>query len=198
MATAVQPLAQPKGKLGFYTRAILGQVRLKLRLANLLCGLLPDFGSGVIRARVYRLIGLDIGSAAFIMGNVELTGGTDGFYGRLHVGQGASIATHVTINVDAEVTVGSNVSLGPFVKIYSGTHPIGPGSLRRLADVVAKPVTIEDGCWIGLGAIILPGVTVGHGSIVAAGAVVDQDVPPNSHIVGNPAQVAGTLPWGDR
>lgn len=200
MATAVsQELTQQRrSKLGYYAHAIFGQVHFKLRLANLLCGLLPDFGSGVLRARAYRLIGLDIGPSAFIMGNIELTGGSDGFYDKLHIGSGASIATHVTINVDAEVRLGNNVSLGPYVKIYSGTHPIGPGSIRRLADVLAKPVTIEDGCWIGLGALVLPGVTIGRGSIVAAGAVVDQDVPPNSHVVGNPMQVVGTLPWGDR
>jgi acetyltransferase-like isoleucine patch superfamily enzyme len=64
--------------------------------------------------------------------------------------------------------------------------------------VLAKPVVIEDGSWIGLGAIILPGVTVGHGSIVAAGAVVDEDVPPDSYVAGNPAKVVQQLPWGNR
>src|SRR5256885_1609916 len=97
MVTVAHTIAQPKGRLGFYLQAILGQVHLKLRLAHFPFGLLPDFGS-----------------------------------------------------------------------------------------------------WIGLGGLILPGVTVGHGSIVAAGAVVDQDVPPNSHVAGNPAQVVATLPWGDR
>jgi acetyltransferase-like isoleucine patch superfamily enzyme len=201
MAAAVEPMARGQRTLqssAYYLGAIFGQVHLKLRLANLVCGLLPDFGSGVIRARLYRRIGLDIGPSAFIMGNVELTGGTDGFYDKLHVGAGASIATHVTINVDADVYLGNSVSLGPYVKIYSGTHPIGPGSNRRMPEVPAKPVTIEDGCWIGLGAVILPGVTIGRGSIVAAGSVVDEDVPANSHVVGNPAQVVRQLPWGDR
>jgi acetyltransferase-like isoleucine patch superfamily enzyme len=162
------------------------------------CGLLPDFGSGVLRGGLYRLIGLDVGRGAYLMGNLDLTGGSPSFYSRLHIGPGASVATHVTINLDAEVHLGSSVSLGPFVKIYTGTHPIGPGSVRRLAEVVAKPVVIEDGSWIGLGAMILPGVTIGRGSIVAAGAVVDSDVAPNSHVVGNPAQVIQELPWGDR
>jgi maltose O-acetyltransferase len=64
--------------------------------------------------------------------------------------------------------------------------------------VLAKPVVIEDGSWLGLGALILPGVTVGHGSIVAAGAVVMETVPPDSYVEGNPARVVRQLPWGNR
>jgi acetyltransferase-like isoleucine patch superfamily enzyme len=121
-----------------------------------------------------------------------------GFYQKIRIGSGANIANRVTISLDAEVRMGNNVSLGPYVKIYTGTHPIGPGSNRRGPEVLAKPVVIEDGSWIGLGAIILPGVTVGHGSIVAAGAVVDEDVPPDSYVAGNPAKVVQQLPWGNR
>jgi len=181
-----------------YAHEMASQAHLKFRLANLACGLLPDFGSGVVRSRVYRFVGLKIGSAATIMGNIDLTGGADAFYQRLTVGPGCNIATHVTINVDAEVVLGTDVSLGPHVRIYTGTHAVGPGSNRRMPAVQAKPVVIEDGAWIGLGATILPGVTVGHGSIVAAGAVVDADVPPDSYVVGNPARVTQQLPWGDR
>lgn len=151
-----------------------------------------------MRAAAYRYVGIDVGPGAFIMGNVELTGGAQGALDRLHIGTGVSVANHVTLNLDDEIRLGNNVSLGPYVKIYTGTHPIGPGSNRRLGAVLAKPVVVEDGCWIGLGAMILPGVTVGHGSIVGAGAVVDQDVPPDSHVLGNPAQVVRQLPWGDR
>jgi acetyltransferase-like isoleucine patch superfamily enzyme len=67
-----------------------------------------------------------------------------------------------------------------------------------MGEVSAKPVTIERGAWIGVGALILPGVTVGHGSIVGAGSVVNADVPPNTLVEGNPAKVVRALPWGDR
>jgi len=59
-------------------------------------------------------------------------------------------------------------------------------------------VTIGDGCWIGLRATILPGVSIGPGSIVGAGAVVADDVPPNTHVEGVPARVIRELPWADR
>jgi acetyltransferase-like isoleucine patch superfamily enzyme len=185
-------------RLAYYAQEMVHQVHLKLRLANLVCGLLPDFGSGVLRSRLYRLIGMDIGAEASIAGNIEFVGGLPGFYTKIHIGSGANIANRVTISLDAEVHLGSNVSLGPYVKIYTGTHPIGPGSNRRGPEVVAKSVFIENGSWIGLGAIVLPGVTIGHGSIVAAGAVVDEDVPPDSYVAGNPAKVVQQLPWGDR
>ena len=133
------------------------------------------------------------------MGNLELLGGTSGaFYRNLRIGQGAVIGNNVTINLDADVVIEKNVSLGPNVLIYTGTHHLGPGSKRRLPDLVAKPVVIEEGSWIGLGAVILPGVVVRRGSVVAAGSVVTQEVPPNSYVEGNPARVVRQLPWGDR
>jgi acetyltransferase-like isoleucine patch superfamily enzyme len=197
-----QALSLPRfrilNRLAFYAREMVHQVHLKLRLANLVCGMLPDFGSGVLRTRMYRLIGMHIGGGSSIAGNIEFVGGLPGFYQKIRIGSGANIANRVTISLDAEVRMGNNVSLGPYVKIYTGTHPIGPGSNRRGPEVLAKPVVIEDGSWIGLGAIILPGVTVGHGSIVAAGAMVDEDVPPDSYVAGNPAKVVQQLPWGNR
>lgn len=171
---------------------------LKLRLANAICGLFPDFVSGVVRGRLYRLVGFDVGEGAFIMGNLELVGTRPQFYAQLMIGAEASIGNHVTISLDAPVHLGRKVSIGPYVLIYTGTHQIGPGSQRRMGQVVPRPVTIESGSWVGLGAIVLPGVTIGHGSIVAAGAVVTADVPPNSYVEGNPARVIRELPWGDR
>src|SRR5579864_3166695 len=150
-ATRTQTPRRMRQRLVHYGRNLLHQVRLKLWLANVVCGLLPDYGSGVLRARMYRLIGFDVASDAWIMGNLELTtGDVEAFYSRLHISTGAVIGTHVTINLDADVFIGRTVSIGPFVRIYTGTHPLGPGSRRRLDALLAKPVSIEDGSWIGL------------------------------------------------
>jgi acetyltransferase-like isoleucine patch superfamily enzyme len=185
-------------RVSFYARAMLQQFHLRLQIANLVCKVFPDFGSGVLRSHLYRLVGFNIGAGTSIAGNIEFMGGQPDFYGRFRVGTGANIANRVTISLDAEARLGKNVSIGPYVRIYTGTHAIGPGSNRRSWEVLPHPVVIEDGAWIGLGATILPGVTIGHGSVVAAGAVVDQDVPPDSYMVGNPARLVRTLPWGDR
>jgi maltose O-acetyltransferase len=181
-----------------YLPSLQHSVHVKLRLANTVSGLLPDFFSGIIRARLYRLAGFEIGPSTFIMGNLEVVGNLPGFYDKLIIGSDCSIGNHVTISLDAPVHLGTKVSLGPYVLIYTGTHQIGPGSQRRMGKVISRPVTIEDGCWIGLSAVILPGVTVGRGSIVAAGTVVAEDVPPNSYVEGNPARIVRQLPWGNR
>lgn len=185
-------------KIARYGLAALSTLHLRLRLANLFSGLFPDFVSGAVRVRLYRMAGFTIGHGAYIMGNLELLSGLEGFYEKLAIGRGAIIGNHVTINLDATVSIGNNVSIGPYVLIYTGTHQVGPGSNRRLPQVVGRPVVIEDGCWIGLAAVVLPGVTIGHGSVIAAGAIVAQDVPPNSYVEGNPAQAVRQLPWGDR
>jgi len=187
------------GKFKYYFGMFKQNLHLKFRLANLVSGLLPEFASGAIRAKLYRVAGFkNVEADAFIIGNLQLTSGQASFYQNLIIGSGAVIGDHVTINLDAEVRLGKNVSLGPLVIIYTGTHQIGPGSNRRVGQLLAKSVKIEDGCWIGLAAIILPGVTVGRGSIVAAGAVVTQDVAPNSFVEGNPAKLIQSLPWGNR
>jgi maltose O-acetyltransferase len=88
----------------------------------------------------------------------------------------------------AQVCIGSNVFFGPAVQIYTVNHPLEAAARRTLTEQ-AKPVTIEDDVWIGGGAILLPGVTIGKGSVVAAGAVVSKDVPPGVVAGGNPCRV---------
>ena len=186
-------------RVGYYGSTARRSFHFRLALANLICGLLPGFAGGAMRARLYRLAGLrGIAPSAFLMGNLRLITGTGNISDKLAIGDHSVVGNSVTLNLDADLTIGRNVSLGPNVLVYTGTHMIGPGSNRRVGALLAKPVVIEDGCWIGLAAIVLPGVTLGHGSVVAAGAVVSQSVPPNSYVEGNPARVVRELPWGDR
>ena len=185
------------GRLTRYTNLIKRSLHVKFAIARLVSSLLPEFASGIIRGRVYRWAGFDIGPGAFLMGNLQLKSAAPGFYEKLSIGEGATLADSITINLDGKVTIGKNVAIAPHVVIYTGSHQIGPGS-KRIGDFTALPVTIEDGAWVRVGAIIVPGVTVGRGSIVAAGAVVLKDVPPNTYVEGNPAQVVRQLPWGYR
>jgi len=184
-------------RLRYYGSMYRRSAHLRYRFANIVSGLLPMFVSGAVRGRMYRLVGFKVAKGAFIAGNLKLTSAVAGFYEHLTIGPGGSIADHVTINLDAPVTIGSNVGIAPHVVIYTGSHKLGPGS-ARMAAPQALPVTIEDGAWIRIGAIIVPGVTVGRGAIVAAGAVVLKDVPPNTYVEGNPAAVIRKLGWGDR
>lgn len=88
----------------------------------------------------------------------------------------------------APIAIGDDVQIGPNVQLLTPTHPIDP-DLRRQRWEAAAPITIEENVWIGGGAIVLAGVTVGARSVVGAGAVVTRDVPPDVVVVGNPARV---------
>ena len=193
----LEPRRSFRTRLAHYGGLLWRGMHLRFKLANFLCGLLPDVASGAIRSRLYRLAGFDVDKAAFLMANLRLGSAAPGFYRKLKIGSGVTIADNVTINLDAEVTIGKNVAIAPHVLIYTGSHKIGPGSMR-IGDFQGLPVTIGDGAWIRLGAIIVPGITIGEGAVVAAGAVVLKDVPPHTYVEGNPAQVIRKLPWAYR
>ena len=88
----------------------------------------------------------------------------------------------------AEVTMGSNVLLGPAVQVYTATHPMDAKTRAEWLEF-AKPIKIGSDVWIGGGAIICPGVTIGNGVVIGAGAVVTKDIPDNVFAAGNPAKV---------
>jgi maltose O-acetyltransferase len=90
------------------------------------------------------------------------------------------------------VTIGADVQIGPNVQLLTPTHPLDP-EIRRSGLEAAEPITIEDNVWLGGGVIVLPGVTIGHDTVVGAGAVVTRDLPPGVLAVGNPARVVRSL-----
>lgn len=92
----------------------------------------------------------------------------------------------------AEVVIGSDVMFGPAVQIYTATHPM-EYQPRRAGQEFAKPITVGSDVWVGGGAIILPGVTIGARSVIGAGSVVTRDVPEGVFAAGNPCRVLRLL-----
>ena len=88
------------------------------------------------------------------------------------------------------ITIEDQVLIGPKVSIITENHPLNPADRHRM---LCKPVLIKRNAWIGAGATILPGVTIGENAIVAAGAVVSKDVPDNTIVGGVPAKVLKTI-----
>jgi maltose O-acetyltransferase len=86
------------------------------------------------------------------------------------------------------VTIGSHVLFGPAVQIYAATHPLSAAERRKGLEL-ARPVTIGSDVWVGGGAIICPGVTIGDRAVIGAGSVVTRDIPPDVFAAGNPARV---------
>jgi maltose O-acetyltransferase len=104
------------------------------------------------------------------------------------VGSGTFINFNCVILDVGRVWIGADVQIGPNVQILTPTHPIDPEQ-RRSGLEAAKPITIEDNVWLGGGAIVLAGVTIGRDTVVGAAAVVTKDLPPGVVAVGNPARV---------
>jgi maltose O-acetyltransferase len=92
----------------------------------------------------------------------------------------------------AEITIGDDVQIGPNVQLLTPTHPVEPEP-RRAKWEAAQPITIGDNVWLGGGAIVLPGVSIGANTVVGAGAVVTRDLPADVVAVGNPARIVRRL-----
>ncbi|WP_256200447.1 sugar O-acetyltransferase [Verrucomicrobium spinosum] len=90
------------------------------------------------------------------------------------------------------VTIGSNVLFGPAVQIYTATHPLSAMERRTWLES-AKPVTIGSDVWVGGGAIICPGVTIGDRTVIGAGSVVTKSIPADVVAAGNPCRVIRSL-----
>lgn len=120
-------------------------------------------------------------------------------YGKnIFIGSDVIINTNCTFVDNCPIHIGNQVLIASNVQIYTSGHPVLPQE-RLVADwkekgttffrTFAKPVTIEDGVWIGGGVILLPGVTIGKNSVIGAGSVVTRSIPENSVAVGNPCRV---------
>ena len=108
--------------------------------------------------------------------------------GDVIIGDHTRIGLHNTII--GPVTIGSHVNLAQGITVTALNHNF-EDSDKRIDEqgVSTTPVTIEDDIWIGANAVILPGVTIGNHSVVAAGAVVTKNVPPHSLVAGVPAKI---------
>lgn len=105
---------------------------------------------------------------------------------KLTIGDNVSINSGVGISANLEVSIGNNVRIGPRTSIFDSNYhaidSLDDGSQR------CKKITIHDNVWIGTGSLILPGVTIGENSVVAAGSTVTKDIPANTLVGGSPAK----------
>jgi len=110
-------------------------------------------------------------------------------YGRhIHLGEHVFLNAMCAILDNNEVHIGDHVMVGPAVQIYTAAHSL-QAEARIQGWEIARPIVIEEKVWIGGGAIILPGVTVGDNAVIGAGSVVTRDVPARATVVGNPARL---------
>ena len=138
------------------------------------------------RPGLLRLANVIVGHSAIILPGIQVSAG------RLSIGE------NVFINSDCRFACGGGISIGDYCQISSRVsfetidHELiaVPGGKRPSK---ASPITVENNVWIGSGAIVLPGVTIGEGAVIAAGAVVTKDVQPHTVVGGVPAKLIREL-----
>ena len=110
----------------------------------------------------------------------------------IRLGENAYFNVNCVVLDVMRVTVGANVLVGPGVHIYTALHPMTAGE-RRTGREYGKPVTIGDDAWIGGGAIVCPGVSIGSRCVIGAGSVVTRSIPDDTFAAGNPCRVIRRL-----
>lgn len=106
----------------------------------------------------------------------------------VHFGKMVYANFNLTLVDDTHIYVGDYTLIGPNVTIATAGHPINP-ELREKAYQFNRSVKIGKNCWIGAGAVIVPGVTIGDNTVIGAGSIVTKDIPANVVAVGNPCRV---------
>ncbi len=128
-----------------------------------------------------KILGYKIGNDTSIAMHCFFTGYD------IKIGNNTVINRYCYIDGRGPLYIGNNVNISHYTIIHTLTHITNSPFFHAQQ----RPVAIMDHAWIGARAIILPGVTVGEGAVVAAGAIVNRDVPPYAIVSGNPAKVVG-------
>lgn len=165
-----------------YVKKQSGYLHAKTLLAYALCAPLPKFVGAEIRASILRMLGFDIAPRVGFYGTPTLSGWGD-YTAYLKVGFNSWFNVGCYLELNAPITIGKKVRFGQEVMVLTGTHAIGPDWCRA-GLLEARPVVIGDGVWLGARCVVLPGVTIGNGSVISAGTVVSRDVPPNTIMLG--------------
>lgn len=171
---------------------------------------LPSPWLSTFRAWCHRARGADIAQGAVLYPRVELLRypqnirvGQDAVVksgahlcpcnedARVEVGDRTSIGFHTFLYASSRITIGSDCMIAPFVYIVDSDHGIRRDALMNQQTNVPRPILIGNDVWIGAHAVILAGVEIGDGAVVAAGAVVKRDVKPYSVVGGVPARPLG-------
>ncbi|MBQ8911325.1 MAG: sugar O-acetyltransferase, partial [Clostridia bacterium] len=106
----------------------------------------------------------------------------------VHFGKKIYANFHLTLVDDTHIYIGDYTMIGPNVTIATAGHPVDP-DLRRKGLKYNLPVRIGRNCWLGAGAVVLPGVTIGDDTVIGASSVVTKDLPSGMVAVGNPCRV---------
>ncbi|WP_139691826.1 acyltransferase [Sporolactobacillus terrae] len=143
---------------------------------------LPNIPIQKIRILMYRLAKMKIGNKTTLLRPIFIYAPS-----KIKIGNNCSINDHVVLDGRGELIIEDRVNISPYVKIYTAEHQLNSPNFKY----VENATKIKKYAWISSGSIILPGVKIGEGAVVAAGAVVTKDVEPYSIVGGVPAKKIG-------
>lgn len=173
---------------------------LTVSYTHVMRGSFASWGAGSILGRDAKLMYphlIQIGDRVLLGEYIWLNAKDDRQDGKptMKIGNGTYIGRFVQINAWRNVSIGSNVLVADRVFISDADHNFSNTDvpIRLQGDSYVGPVVLKDGCWIGIGAVILPGVTVGRNAVVAANSVVTKDVPDLAVVGGVPAKIIKQL-----
>jgi len=152
---------------------------------------LPAQSFNRTRTALLRRAGMQIGKGSLIQGPMRITG-EDNPCQSISIGAFTMISGSLHVDVGAPVQIGSRVRIGHDVSLLTVDHQVGPEEMRSGFRKFGS-IEIGDGAWLASRVVVLPGVSIGAGAIVAAGSVVTRDVPRNTLVLGVPARVVRNL-----
>ena len=158
----------------------------RIYLVNLLMAVLPNSGCQRLKARLFRWAGAKVGQNVELFQGIKVQG-----IGELEIGDRAFIGHEVLfmLNEGSRIVVEEEAIVGSRSIVMTGFHPITPDGKRILSrEGTSSTVIIGKGCSVSTNCTVLPGVTVGEMSLVAAGATVAKDVEPYTLVGGCPAK----------
>lgn len=171
-------------------RSEVGAFSARKSILNTVSRLFPHHTLARTRTDMLRRLGLQVGAKSTIQGPVRITG--EGSVSLFSIGSHTHITGPLNVDLSAHIDIGSNVFIGYDVSLITGHHEIGDAS-QRCGYSMPCPIKIDDGCWLGSNVIVMPGVRIYTGSVVAAGSVVVNDVGPNTLVGGTPAKLIRRL-----
>lgn len=111
---------------------------------------------------------------------------------KIAIGQGTYVNRYTMLDAHTEISIGRNCMIGPHCYITDANHGRAPGVVVKDQQMEPRPVVIEEDVWLGAGVVVLPGVRLGRGCVIGAGAVVTDDVPEQAVFAGVPARAIGS------
>jgi maltose O-acetyltransferase len=165
-------------------RARHGSVHWRLLALELLFGGVPPFVGNRPRTQAMRAAGVHIGRGTLFWGLPTLLG-TGDVSSRLRIGEQCGFNEGCLFDLEETITIGDHVAVGHCVMFLTRTCRTGTAA-QRAGTATLAPIVIENGVWLGARCTILPGVTVGAGSVIGASVVVSENVPANTLLTGAP------------